>query len=221
MKQLPDGCVDAVITDPPYFLPAQHYCTRTQQVRNLADLGILEHFFRSFMQGTARVLKDDGVLYCFADGQSYPIFYAQGYSLFKSQRPLVWDKEICINGYGWRHQHELILFAEKPSAIPVPTGDGDVIRMRCVGIDDREHPAEKPAPLLLRLIQKHSAPLILDPFCGSGATCIAAKDAGRHFLGIELSSEYCRIARERIARVEAQPSLFEKKPEQIELVSLR
>jgi DNA modification methylase len=38
---------------------------------------------------------------------------------------------------------------------------------------------------------------------------------GRHFLGFEISPEYCRIAEERIALVEMQPNLFQPKPEQL------
>jgi len=58
---------------------------------------------------------------------------------------------------------------------------------------------------------------VLDPFLGSGTTAVAALKLGRHFLGFEISPEYCRIARERIARVEAQPNLFAAKPEQLTL----
>ena len=53
---------------------------------------------------------------------------------------------------------------------------------------------------------------ILDPFLGSGTTAVAAKKLGRHFLGFEISPEYCKIAEERIALVEAQPNLFGPKP---------
>lgn len=41
--------------------------------------------------------------------------------------------------------------------------------------------------------------------------------SGRHFLGFEISPEYCRIAEERIALVEMQPNLFERKAEQLKL----
>jgi site-specific DNA-methyltransferase (adenine-specific) len=49
------------------------------------------------------------------------------------------------------------------------------------------------------LIQSFSRPggLVVDPFCGSGSTLLAAKLAGRHFFGIELA-EYCAIARRRL-----------------------
>ena len=61
------------------------------------------------------------------------------------------------------------------------------------------------------------ADTILDPFCGSGTTLVAAKKLGRHFLGFEISHDYCEIARKRLAEIDAQPSLFEPKPEQMEL----
>jgi tRNA G10 N-methylase Trm11 len=41
--------------------------------------------------------------------------------------------------------------------------------------------------------------IVLDMFNGTGATCTTAKALKRHYIGIDLNSEYCRIARERIA----------------------
>lgn len=46
--------------------------------------------------------------------------------------------------------------------------------------------------------------LVLDNCIGSGTTAVAAKRTGRHFIGIELSEEYCEIARKRIAAVPAR-----------------
>ena len=40
--------------------------------------------------------------------------------------------------------------------------------------------------------------VILDPFNGSGTTCVAAKMHGRRYLGVDLSAEYCGIAEERL-----------------------
>src|SRR5262245_15184459 len=69
---LESDAIDAVVTDPPYFLPAQHYCTRRQWPRSLSDISVLEHFYRSWFDKVARALKATGVFYIFCDGQSYP-----------------------------------------------------------------------------------------------------------------------------------------------------
>lgn len=41
--------------------------------------------------------------------------------------------------------------------------------------------------------------IVLDPFFGSGTTGLAAKQSGRHYIGVEINPEYCRLAKERIA----------------------
>lgn len=200
LRELPSASVDAVITDPPYFVPASHYSTRTGSFRSLADLSMLEHFFRDVFKEIARVVGPTGVVYAFCDGQSYPAFYAVCYQHFPKVRPLIWDKQTSINGYAWRHQHELILFAEGEKAPKVPTGDGDVLAARAVPIGDREHLAQKPIPLLRRLVSKtKSGGVVLDPFMGSGSTGIAATLEGRDFIGFEMSETYFELAKERIA----------------------
>lgn len=65
---------------------------------------------------------------------------------------------------------------------------------------DREHVTQKPVPLLSMVVAL--APLggvVLDPFAGSGTTGVAALLAGRRFIGIERSTEYCDIAARRLA----------------------
>ncbi len=84
------------------------------------------------------------------------------------------------------------------------------------GEGDSGHPCTKPLPVFMWLVGAIEG-TILDPFLGSGTTAVAAKKLGRHFLGFEISPEYCEIARKRIALVEAQPSLFQPKPEQLEM----
>jgi site-specific DNA-methyltransferase (adenine-specific) len=203
MKTFPDESIDLIIVDPPYFLPAEHYQTRKQFRRNFADLGILEHFFKDFFQEILRILKKDKHLYVFCDGQSYPLFYYYLYGDVKSARPLIWDKKTSINAYTWRHQHELIIFAEMPNAVPIPSGDGDILRFSAVNVDVRKHPAEKPVALLRKLILKSSkkGDIILDPMCGSGSALEASLSVDRKFIGIDISSEYCDIARKRVAIV--------------------
>lgn len=193
--------VDLVVTDPPYFLPAQHYQTRKRFSRNFSDLGILEHFIKDLFRGFDKTVKQDGFIYLFCDGQSYPLFYFHLYPFCKAVRPLVWDKIVSINGYGWRHQHELIIYAERPQCQKIPTGDGDILKERAVKVDDRKHPAEKPVKLIQRILSKHKRNIcICDPFMGSGTTLIATKQLKRKAIGIEIEEKYCEIAVRRLAQ---------------------
>ena len=41
--------------------------------------------------------------------------------------------------------------------------------------------------------------LVVDPFCGSGTTCLAARQLGRHFIGFERDVEFARKCRQRLA----------------------
>ena len=63
-----------------------------------------------------------------------------------------------------------------------------------------QHPATFPDKLAEDLILCFSDPgdVVLDPTCGSGTTCVMAARNGRQFLGLEISDEYCEIARRRL-----------------------
>lgn len=72
-----------------------------------------------------------------------------------------------------------------------------------------QHPATFPDRLPLDFIECFCPPpdgLVLDPFIGSGTTAVAAKKLGRHYLGFDISSEYCELARKRI-EIEAMSTL--------------
>jgi site-specific DNA-methyltransferase (adenine-specific) len=66
------------------------------------------------------------------------------------------------------------------------------------------HKTVKPLTVCKHLIELASLPgaLVLDPFAGSGTTCVAAKMTGMHFVGIEIIPEYVDIARQRLAALE-------------------
>ena len=63
-----------------------------------------------------------------------------------------------------------------------------------------DHPAPFPVELPRRLILLYTSPgdLVLDPFMGAGATAVAAAQTGRHYVGYDISSEYCALARKRV-----------------------
>ena len=67
------------------------------------------------------------------------------------------------------------------------------------------HPAPFPTELPRRLIRLYTRPgdLVLDPFMGAGATAVAAVQEDRHYVGYDISPEYCEMARERITKAGA------------------
>jgi site-specific DNA-methyltransferase (adenine-specific) len=64
------------------------------------------------------------------------------------------------------------------------------------GASTKHHPAPYPLELASRLVQMFSfvGDTVLDPFCGSGTTMVAALRSGRNSIGIEIDPEYCRMA---------------------------
>lgn len=62
-----------------------------------------------------------------------------------------------------------------------------------------KHPTQKPVELLDRIVRCSSNPgdIILDPFCGSATTGIAAIPLGRRFIGVDLDPEYLDLAKDR------------------------
>ena len=68
------------------------------------------------------------------------------------------------------------------------------------GDDPRLHTTQKPLPLMRELVELFTDPgdLILDPFCGSGATLVAAYGLGRRAIGVEIDEKYAEVAAKRL-----------------------
>lgn len=123
--------------------------------------------------------------------------------------PLIWDKG-DTTGMGdtrfpWRPTYELIYI----------NGDGwtgfrgeSMLRQNHYSHNARNigHPTPKPVALMEAIIQKSPAGSIADPFAGSGATLIAARNLGRPSIGVELDEQYAEAAVRRITG--APQSLF-------------
>ena len=70
--------------------------------------------------------------------------------------------------------------------------------------EGRIHSTQKPLDLIKALMEiADEGAIVLDPFMGSGTTAVAAIETGRHFIGYELSPEYCALANERVARAKS------------------
>ncbi|MDR3195236.1 MAG: site-specific DNA-methyltransferase [Endomicrobium sp.] len=73
-----------------------------------------------------------------------------------------------------------------------------------------KHVAVYPLYIIQELVKllSNSGDVIVDPFCGSGTTCIAAKNLGRKYLGIEINPEYVSLSEERIKEADNYEEFF-------------
>ena len=76
----------------------------------------------------------------------------------------------------------------------------DVIESSVANTKNIDHPAVFPLTLVEEVIKllSEKGNVILDPFCGSGQVCVAAKSLDRQYLGVDLSPYYCEMARKRL-----------------------
>jgi len=77
-------------------------------------------------------------------------------------------------------------------------------------IEFGKHPTQKPLSVCKRIISLCSKPndVVLSPFAGAGSECLAAKELGRKYIGIELDEKYVNIANERLKYSKNQKPLF-------------
>jgi site-specific DNA-methyltransferase (adenine-specific) len=73
-----------------------------------------------------------------------------------------------------------------------------------------KHPTQKPIELLKRIILSSTkeGDLVLDPFCGSSTTGVAAVLLNRKYVGIDLEEEYLRLSVKRLEECIKKPKLF-------------
>jgi site-specific DNA-methyltransferase (adenine-specific) len=118
---------------------------------------------------------------------------------FRTIGHIVWPKRYASSCGHTRYQHESAFLLAK--GFPVKPDDpiSDVQRWEYTG--NKEHPTQKAVSVMEPLVTafSHEGDLVLDPFAGSGTTCVAAALNGRRTLGIELEPRYCELARRRLA----------------------
>ncbi|WP_009633575.1 DNA-methyltransferase [Synechocystis sp. PCC 7509] len=86
----------------------------------------------------------------------------------------------------------------------------DVIESPVEITKNNHHPAVYPSYIIQELIKLLSkeGDIVLDPFCGSGTTCLAAKALGRNFTGIEINSKYVSLTNQRLKQASIQQEFF-------------
>ena len=146
---------------------------------------------------------------------------------FLMRGEIIWDKAASVGvSTAWgswqspsnptlRDVHEFILvFCKEQFRLAQTKGETDLISeeftalTRSIWTFPTEsaakvgHPAPFPVELPRRLIKLYSwkGALVLDPFCGSGSTCVAASQLGRLWIGVDTDPAYCELAKRRVAR---------------------
>jgi len=201
LQKLMDGrMADAVFTDPPYNVD---YTGGTEEALKIANDNMSGASFRAFLlaafTAAAAVTKDGGAIYvCHADTEGTNFRTALVEAGFLLKQCIVWVKQHFVMGrqdYHW--QHEPILYGWKDGAAHAWYGDR---KQSTVWNVDRpmaspEHPTMKPVALVAMAIGNSTKKedLILDPFCGSGSTVIAAEQLGRACYAAEIDPKYCDV----------------------------
>ena len=236
LHELPDASVDFIFTDPPYghnnnngdlisrreaALGCGDYEPERDNRPIANDGPETDDTFRVVLPELARVLKTPGCCCCCCGGGGPDPQFAR-WSLwldevFDFKQMVVWDKGPMGMGWHYRRSYETVLVAQKrggpckwydttrriENIIRPDMGIGKIIP------DADEHPTLKPVELVEFFLRLHTqeGDTVLDPFCGSGTTGVAALRNGRKFIGIECDPKWFAVAKKRIALTPYAPEL--------------
>lgn len=231
LREEPGLRCDALIADPPYSSGGLFRGDRMQSVvdkycqsgndRGRAGFTGDNRDQRSWITWTSiwleefrKCLPDGGYLLCFSDWRMLPAATDSiQFAGYIWRGTVAWNKgrgaRAPHKGY-FRHQCEYILWGTNGHcAAAEHDGPYDGCYDVPVLQGDKHHITGKPTKLLrelVRIVPENAT--ILDPFCGSGTTGVAAIQLGRKFIGIELEERYCEIAAKRIQEAEQSQPLF-------------
>lgn len=217
IKELPDNSVDLILTDPPYNL--SEYSTGNMKFSWRSDINNdIAKWDKGFDPYTLkddflRILKPKGNIFVFCSYNSIGRWHEIYDSLFDTFQFFVWHKTnptprfrktgflnsceliVCMwnKGHTWNFlsQKEMHNFFESPI---------------CMGkerVKNPKHPTQKPVKLLKHIIKiaSNEGDVVFDPFMGVGSTGVAAIEVNRKFIGIEISENYFKTAKNRIEDV--------------------
>lgn len=196
MSTFPDHAVDFIMTDPPYLVGFTDRSGRSiANDRN--DEWVLPASRQMF-----RVLKPNSLAVSFYGWNRADVFLSAWKAVgFRIVGHLVFTKTYASKSsyVGYSHENAYLLAKGRPALPAQPISD--VRPWEYTG--NRYHPTEKPVSSLQPVIESLTRPgdIVLDPFAGSGSTCIAAAQAGRRYIGIELLSEYHAAGARRLTKL--------------------
>ena len=199
MKNIPDGSVDLVLTDPPYGMAfkSNYRKEKYNEIQNDKSLEWLERYISECY----RVLKNNSAIYCFCSWHNVDVFKQTIEKKFKIKNILIWEKNNTSMGdlkASYAPKYEMIIFAHKGRKLLNGFRYADIIKANRTG--NKLHPTEKPVDLLELFIKNSSDEnaVVFDGFMGSGSCGVACVNTNRRFIGIELDEGYFNIAKKRI-----------------------
>lgn len=225
MERIPDDSIDCIITDPPYNLGLFMH-KRGTNLKKMRDNQFAfagwdnmefdewEKNMELFFSHCSRILKKRGTLIVFmaiikvqdiirlADKYS---FYYKTTGIWHKKNPMPRNMKIqFVNS-----TESWVYLINKGTSGTFNNGGKachDFLESSVCPMSEKKHgnhPTQKPLSIMKQLIETVTNPndIVLDPFMGSGSTCVAAALTGRKYIGIELSEEYHKIASERISNL--------------------
>ena len=237
LKELPDESIDLLVTDCPYRLIGGGVSTsdnamhgilgrgakksiaekwiKNEKQHELAKSGKLfdnnDIEFSQWLPEVYRVLKPKTHAYIMVNGRNLKELQQEAENVgFKFQNLLVWEKNNSVSNKFYMLQSEFILMLRKGGERWInEMGTSNIIKCSNI-IGNKNHPTEKPVPLMEVLIRNSSNPedIVLDPFAGSGSTLLAARKLNRHFIGYEIDKEYYDVINQRLDNDNEQMVLF-------------
>jgi DNA modification methylase len=198
VAKLMDGKkADMVFTDPPYNVAFNGRSGKFDVIEN-DDLP--DDDFENLINGFVAILK------ILKPKQYYVWCNWKFYGLLQSKLDykacIVWAKNVFGLGKGYRHQHEFCLFNGN-----LDDGINNETDLWEIKKDSKYmHPTQKPIELASRAFSNHKkSKNIVDLFCGSGSTIVAAHQLDRICYGMELDPKYCQVIIDRMKKLD--PSL--------------
>ena len=204
MAGMPDNSVDAVVTDPPYGIAdaAMKLGYRTDDRRGDDNTWHPESDWdKSLNPQWGDVCRVSELVAWF--GHWRKRIEVEGIMSHPIRAEIVWAKS-CHAGPPCplaMRDERIWLFSSKGiqgKVFETSVWDEAIIPTW----DYKHHKNQKPLSLMVRLLTFLPCETIVDPFCGSGTTCVAAKKRGKRYIGIDISERYCEIARNRIRDTE-------------------
>ena len=206
LKSMPDKSVDLVLTDPPYGIGFS-YLGYEDTRDNLR--GLIAGFLPLALQKANRT----AILCGIGQISLYPQADWCGC--------VTWNTTGSYGNFGYTQWMPILLYGKDLSGFGKVNGvlKSDTIHINGGGgvgfmrsAEEREHTCPKPLNIIEEVIERYCEAdgTVLDPFCGSGTTCVAAKILGRKYIGIEISPVYAEIARKRVKQAQYEERLFQE-----------